>query len=916
MSKLYKALCRPAMLFGAPVTLVVVVAFFLFLLGVYLDKGVWLLIPLVVYGLGVPTRKDEHYYSLLYIKLRTALNIRSSRYFKSPSIQACHYDPVDVQEFVNQMKLNDRTPFEKIIPYSTILTDDIVKTRDGDLISTWQLLGDTFEFDSVESLANSANSINTLLKGFSGYPLTFYVHSVRENFYDCFDSASGNAFADRVSELYYQGIKDHTFKSNILYFSVAYRPFNLLDKSENRGLSLEQKKQQLLSSIAEMEEIRGRLFAALYKYSARPLGRFESKGVVYSNQVSFYNFLVSGVRQPVRVGTSPLYELIGGGDVYFGRDTGQITVRGGNRFFRSLEIKEFSSREINAGILDILLYADIEYVMTQSFTLMSKSEALKHIKSLEKQLKSIEDDAVSQREDLERAKDELTSGEISFGKYHFTLFVYADKYEALVKDTNALAASFTDLGLIVTLSTLSLAPAFCAQLPGVYHLRPRLAAISSANFSELASFHNFYTGKRDNTCWGEAISILKTPGKQAYYLNLHNVDFYKSDFGEKSLANTSVIGTAGAGKTMLLSFLAIMLQKYNRVDSFSESAQSKKMTLVFLDKDRGAELNIRALGGEYFSVKSGESTGWNPFYLPKSRRNSAFIKSLIKLLVTRNGESISSREETLISKSVDAVLDMEPLDNRQHGITRMLEHMSEATTELERKNGLVVRLAHWAQGGQFGWVFDNAEDSFDITQSSIFGVDGTEFLDDRDTCTPIAFYLLFRITQLLDGRRMVIFLDEFWKWLGDVAFKDFVYNKLKTIRKLNGLVIPATQSPDEILKSDISRAVVEVCGTQIFMANPQADYDDYVHGFKITPQAFAIIKSLDPASRQFVIKKSSFKKGDEKSFYALVTLDLTGLGKYTKVLSSSADNLEVFDSLFKDRMLPDEWLGSYLELSV
>ena len=64
--------------------------------------------------------------------------------------------------------------------------------------------------------------------------------------------------------------------------------------------------------------------------------------------------------------------------------------------------------------------------MTQSFTLMSKSEALKHIKSLEKQLKSIEDDAVSQREDLERAKDELTSGEISFGKYHFTLFVYAD----------------------------------------------------------------------------------------------------------------------------------------------------------------------------------------------------------------------------------------------------------------------------------------------------------------------------------------------------------------------------------------------------------------------------------------------------------------------------------------------------------
>lgn len=144
----------------------------------------------------------------------------------------------------------------------------------------------------------------------------------------------------------------------------------------------------------------------------------------------------------------------------------------------------------------MLLYADVEYVMTQSFTSMSRAEALEHIKSMEKKLKSVDDDAVSQREDLKTAKDELTSGDISFGKYHFTLFVYADTVAKLVNDTNALSSGFTDIGLIATISTLSLAPAFCAQLPGVYHLRPRLAPISSANFSELASFHNFYTGKR------------------------------------------------------------------------------------------------------------------------------------------------------------------------------------------------------------------------------------------------------------------------------------------------------------------------------------------------------------------------------------------------------------------------------------
>ncbi|RMR11217.1 hypothetical protein ALP90_200130 [Pseudomonas amygdali pv. ulmi] len=929
MSNFYKALRRPALYFGVPVGLFFVVVAFLFLMGLYTTKVFWLMIPFAVYAMGVPTKKDEFHYTLLYLKFRSRLNKHtagrlkmptmdslSGHFFKTPAILANQYDAVDVQEFIAQMKLNERTPFENIIPYSSAVTDHIVKTKDGDLLATWQVLGTTFEFDSADSLAMSTETVNTLIKSFAGYPVTFYVHNIRESFYDGFASDSGNEFADTVSRLYYEGIEKDTFKANTLYLTMAYKPFGKLDRSDNKRLNLAQKRQVLDNSIADMEEFRGRLDSALSRYTAYPLGCFEEKGVVYSSQVSFYNFLISGVRQKIRVTKTPLYEVIGGSDVFFGPDTGQIALGEKNRYFRSLEIKDFSSRSIVDGILDVLLYADVEYVMTQSFTLMSKAEALKHLSAVEKKLKSVDDDAVSQREDLKTAKDELTSGDISFGKYHFTLFVYADSVEKLVRDTNSLTTGFTDIGLIVTLSKQSLIPAFCAQLPGIYHLRPRLAPISSANFAELASFHNFYTGKRNRTPWGEAIAILKTPSKQAYYVNLHNVDFFKDDFNEKNLANTVVFGTAGTGKTMLLSFLANMIQKYGKASSFSRSAKTKKLTTVYLDKDRGAEINIRALGGEYYAVKTGEPTGWNPFYLTKNKRNVAMVKTLIKLLVTRNGETITSRDETVISESVNAVFDMEPIENRQYGMTRMLEHMSEAATEQARTNGLVVRLSHWAQGGQFGWVFDNALDTFNPDTNSTFGIDGTEFLDDKDTCTPISFYLLYRITQLLDGRRMVIFLDEFWKWLGDVAFKDFVYNKLKTIRKLNGLVVPATQSPDEVIKSDIARAVVEVCSTAFYLANPQADYDDYVVGLKVTPEAFHIIKHLDPTSRQFVVRKSSLKKGDSKDFYALVTLDLTGLGVYTKVLSSSAPNLEIFDSLFKDGMKPDEWLDAYLKLAI
>lgn len=931
MSNFYKALRRPALYFGVPVGLFFVAVAFLFLMGLYTSKVFWLMIPIAVYALGIKTKKDEFYYNDLFLKFRTrlykesratfnspSLDTVSKHFFKTPAILANQYDAVDVQEFMTQMKLNERTPFENIIPYSSHVSEHIVKTKDGDLVATWQVLGNTFEFDSAESLLMSTETVNTLIRSFAGYPVTFYVHNARESFYDGFESDSGNAFADTISRLYYEGIEQDTFKANTLYLTVTYKPFGKLDKSENKRLPLAQKKQILDNSIADMEEFRGRLDSALSRYTAYALGSFEENGVVYSSQVSFYNFLISGVRQKVRISKTPLYEVIGGRDVFFGPDTGQITHGEKNRYFRSLEIKDFSSRGIVGGVLDVLLYADVEYVMTQSFTLMSKAEALAHINAVEKKLKSVDDDAVSQREDLKKAKDELTSGDISFGKYHFTLVVYADSVAKLVRDTNSLTTGFTDIGLIVTLSTLSLVPAFCAQLPGVYHLRPRLAPISSANFAELASFHNFYTGKRNKAPWGEAIAIMKTPSKQAYYLNVHNVNFYNDDFDEKTLANTGVYGTAGVGKTMVMNFMLIMMQKYGKPESFSPSAKTKKLTTVYFDKDRAAELNIRALGGEYYAVQTGEPTGWNPFYLPKNKRNVAMVKSLIKLLVTRNSETITSEDEKVISESVNAVFDMEPIENRQYGITRMLEHMSEAATEQGRRDGLVVRLSHWAQGGQFGWVFDNAVDTFNPDVSSTFGIDGTEFLDDADTCTPIAFYLLYRVTQLLDGRRMVIFLDEFWKWLKDIAFKDFVYNKLKTIRKLNGFVVLGTQSPDEVIKSDISRAAIEQCGTNFYLANSNPNYAHYAgeDGLGVTPEAFQIIKHLDPSSRQFVVRKSSLKKGDSKDFYALVTLDLSGLGVYTKVLSSSAPNLEIFDSIFVEGMKPADWMDAYLKLAV
>ncbi|HIH9927215.1 TPA: ATPase, partial [Klebsiella pneumoniae] len=179
---------------------------------------------------------------------------------------------------------------------------------------------------------------------------------------------------------------------------------------------------------------------------------------------------------------------------------------------------------------------------------------------------------------------------------------------------------------------------------------------------------------RDKAPWGDAMALLRTPSGDGYYINLHNTLADKDEFNEKNPASTCILGTNGSGKTMLMTFFEIMQQKYGREDSFSPDAKTKRLTTVYLDKDRGAEMNIRALGGRYYRVISGESTGWNPFSLPATKRNINFIKQLMKILCTRNGSTISPRDERRLSDAVNAVMNDEP-QYRVYGITRMLENL-------------------------------------------------------------------------------------------------------------------------------------------------------------------------------------------------------------------------------------------------
>ena len=147
--------------------------------------------------------------------------------------------------------------------------------------------------------------------------------------------------------------------------------------------------------------------------------------------------------------------------------------------------------------------------------------------------------------------------------------------------------------------------------------------------------------------------------------------------------------------------------------------------------------------------------------------------------------------------------------------------------------------------------------------------------------------------SLADGRRLVIDIDEAWKWLENEVVANEVKNKFKTIRKQNGFLRLATQSVEDFLKLSIAKTLIEQSATKIFLPNPIAKHDDYVNGLNLSEDEYEIIKNFQPAKRQFLVKRQ-----DEK---VICTLDLSSLGKENlMILSTDSAYIDSIEKIFKD----------------
>ena len=767
-----------------------------------------------------------------------------------------------------EARAGDRLPYVRLIDENTLLL------RDGSVMTAIQVPGLLFETEDSEALNAHAATREVVLRSTLDARFVLYHHVIRRRVSVELDAEFPDPISRHIDERWSERLGSGQLFVNDQFITLIRRPARgkagLVERVGKKfrrkdGDRLEADPKDLRSLRAASQG----LVAALQAYGATPLADYVGpQGNINSEMLELLSALYNGEMRPVRkpaddvdVGYMLPYRRVS-----FGLDAIEMRGSGSPDFAAVLGLKDYPEAT-SPGLLDSLLRLPFEMVVSESYAPTERQTARERMDLAIRRLKSADEEAAAERADMLAARDALGNGAVGFGDHHLTVMVKERDLGRLDDAMAACAAALADTGAIAVREDTNLEPAFWGQFPGNESYLVRRALISSANMASFGSMHGFALGQAQGNHWGEAVTLLETTSATPFFFNFHHGD----------LGNFSVIGPSGSGKTVVMNFLAAQAQKFS------------PRTILF-DKDRGAELFVRGIGGRYDSIRAGEPTGFNPLALPDTAGNKAFLRDWLGVLLKAEGPE----EEQTIAAAVDATY-------ANDASLRRLRHFKELLSGSRRPQpgDLADRLGAWIGEGEHAWMFDNPEDRLDLT-ARVLGFDMTALLENPRLRTPTMMYLFHRIEERLDGKPTMILIDEGWKALDDEVFAARIRDWLKTLRKRNALVGFATQSARDALESRISTALVEQTATMVFMPNSRARPEDYCDGFGLTEHELALIRTLPAHSRCFLVRQPDAS--------VVVRLDLSGAPEVLTLLSgreSSVRRLDLLREALGDA--PREW---------
>lgn len=445
-----------------------------------------------------------------------------------------------------------------------------------------------------------------------------------------------------------------------------------------------------------------------------------------------------------------------------------------------------------------------------------------------------------------------------------------------------LKTSFVHLGIKPVRESFALETFYWSQLPGQNPaLIGRRGKIQSTNFAGFASLHNFAQGRLEGNLWGPAIMTLQTESGTPYHFNFHR------EIDGLVAGHTAIAADSGAGKTTLLAALIAMADK----------AQPR---VVWFDNRQGATVFLRAMGGRHTVLCVQAQSGWNPFQLPDTAENRAYLVELQMLMRTCYGGAVTPDDMARFQRAVAENYSLPAADRR-------LRHLAwcYGTGELART------MALWhgggAQPGANAGVFDNAHDTLDFTACRHHGFEMGQLIKDgvaRPELAVLLSYPFHCIEQAMRGEPFIVVLEEGQHLVKHAYWREKIDSYLMQIRRKHGLLIFVT--PDAKYLYCETDAIAKQTVTKLFLPNAGAARLDYVDALGLSHAEYEFIRDTPAQQRKFLIRRG----GDS----VRAVFDLTALAAFIPVLSSSDKAVALMEAVMDEvgSDAPELWVPRFM----
>jgi type IV secretion system protein VirB4 len=432
-----------------------------------------------------------------------------------------------------------------------------------------------------------------------------------------------------------------------------------------------------------------------------------------------------------------------------------------------------------------------------------------------------------------------------FGEYSLFVLIHSCDRQQVLDAAPLVTKALVEAQAPFTEETQGSLSAYLSILPG------NSVGDAASNFNVRQSWLRADHNSRLSLVFAPAIGNVRSDDLDHEYLSVYETrtktPFFLDPYVD-GLRTTLVLGAPRTGKSVHGNNIILNEQKYGGY------------TFV-IDVGGSYESTIQLLGGSIVRVGS-DAPRINPFHLEPTDANLTFLFQFVRLLLVKAGAHLSPEDEDVIEKSVRRMYFVNPN-------VRRLKYMI-LPPHLQRY------LTKWVEGGAYGKVFDNLEDTLRLARVQSFDFEGiTE--DQQDLIEPMLFWIIRQINQVIYdpanlGVPKHILFDELWKHLKTRRLLDSAISSLKTGGKhLAGVTLLTHTAQDLGENSDL---IVNACTTQLFLSDPTFNRDLYRKLFQLNDQEILNIASLGP--REAMLKRPGFSKIlrlnlDPKSYWLFST---------------------------------------------